>query len=217
MPRVRIIVLTICVLIFSISVCAVKDRMMHLEELLNQDLEVAQHQKRSNADMSNNPNSALRSACAKTKRCTVAKLLNNKQVDVNAYNLFGYAAMHCAVRKTTVFTSNVPADISGHHRARQGQIITLLTAHGADIDLPDLVEGCTPLQILIKEHPIQTPLMHLLVSLGADLNKKNLHGESVLETMQKHAPHNRFLNSLYTRLAFKKAYYVPSKQLNIHD
>ncbi len=64
-------------------------------------------------------------------------------------------------------------------RSNQHDLIKLLKALGADINLKDSYEE-TPMMIAIQESPLNTKTVELLVNLGADLNAENSFQETAL-------------------------------------
>ncbi|KHJ85228.1 ankyrin repeat protein [Oesophagostomum dentatum] len=60
-------------------------------------------------------------------------------------------------------------------RAQSSELIALLIAYGADVNLGD-DDGNTPLMLAVRDSPICWPCLHTLIFFGAQVEQKNIRG-----------------------------------------
>ncbi|VDL80005.1 unnamed protein product [Nippostrongylus brasiliensis] len=85
-------------------------------------------------------------------------------------------------------------------RAQSSELIALLIAYGADVNLGD-EDGNTPLMLAVRESPLCWPCLHTLIFFGAQIEHKNMRGICPLDL----APELRKLQQTCVEELFKNA------------
>ncbi|CAB3400668.1 unnamed protein product [Caenorhabditis bovis] len=85
-------------------------------------------------------------------------------------------------------------------RSQSSEIIALLIAYGADVNLGD-EDGNTPLMLAVRESPLSWPCLHTLIFFGAQIEQKNMRGICPLDL----APELKKLQQTCVEELFKSA------------
>ncbi|CAJ0928017.1 unnamed protein product, partial [Mesorhabditis belari] len=81
----------------------------------------------------------------------------------------------CAQLRVHSFVDHTPLGVAV--RAQSSEMIALLVAYGADVNLNiGDEEGNTPLLLAVRESPLSWPCLHTLIFFGAQIEQKNCRG-----------------------------------------
>ncbi|KAK6033478.1 ankyrin repeat protein, partial [Ostertagia ostertagi] len=79
----------------------------------------------------------------------------------------------CSQLRVVPITDQTPLGVAV--RAQSSELIALLIAYGADVNLGD-EDGNTPLMLAVRDSPLCWPCLHTLIFFGAQIEQRNMRG-----------------------------------------